>query len=153
MPGVKIAAVDHMGVCVSDIRRASAFFRDVLGAEVTEPQLYDAPVLAHVIGIPHAKMFICYARLPGAQFELIQYTSPDGRRVSDLRPCDSGHIHIALHVEGIEELVVRMAQAGFHPAGPVQANVGSHGLGVTYMYGFDGLVIELIDQHYGAADG
>jgi catechol 2,3-dioxygenase-like lactoylglutathione lyase family enzyme len=140
-----------MGVCVSDIQRALAFFRDVLGASVTEPQLYDAPALERVIGVTGAKMYICYARMPGAQFELIQYTSPDGRRQSDLRPCDSGHIHIGLKVEGIEALVTRMQAAGFHPSGPVQASVGSQGMGVTYTYGFDNLVIELMDHTYTAA--
>jgi catechol 2,3-dioxygenase-like lactoylglutathione lyase family enzyme len=144
----RITTVDHMGVCVADISRAIAFFRDVLGATVTEPQHFDAPVLARVIGVPRAAMHICYAHLPGAQFELIQYTSPEDRRQSDLRPCDSGHIHIGLHVEGIEALLERMKQAGFHPAGPVQGSVGINNMGVIYTYGFDNLVFELIDQGY-----
>jgi hypothetical protein len=76
---------------------------------------------------------------------LLQYVRPLQRSQSDLRPCDSGHLHLSLKVEGIDEVAGRMSQAGFELAGPIQQVEDAGGFRVIYTYGFDGLVIELMD--------
>jgi catechol 2,3-dioxygenase-like lactoylglutathione lyase family enzyme len=140
----RVVGVNHMGICVADMDRAVRLFRDVLGAAVTEPLEYHGGHLERATGVPGAASIICHATLGGQVFELLQYLSPGGRRTSDLRPCDAGHIHLALTVEGIDDMVDRFNAAGFVPAGPVERSVGSIGLDAIYTYGFDGLVIELI---------
>jgi catechol 2,3-dioxygenase-like lactoylglutathione lyase family enzyme len=149
MDRARIVGVNHMGISVSDMDRAIRFFHEVLGATVTEPHLYDDDKIRRANGIAGARIIICHAVLGDHAFELLQYVSPDGRRVSDLRPCDAGHIHLALTVEGIEEIAERMRTAGFEPVGPVQHGLGGQGLSAIYTYGFDGLVVELIE--YGGA--
>lgn len=151
MDGYRIETPDHMGISVSDMDRAIRFFGGVLGARMTEPHLYDDPKIGRTSGVAGAKLTICMAYLAGYSFELLQYHYPDGRRVSDLRPCDAGHIHLALKVQGIEALVARMEQEGFAPAGPVQHGLGGQGLSAIYLYGFDGLVVELIEHGLPAA--
>lgn len=140
----RIQRCDHIGISVSDMDRAIRFFGG-LGARVTEPQLYDDPKIGRASGVHGAVLTICMAYLGDYSFELLQYHTPDDRRTSDLRPCDAGHIHLALKVDGIEELVTRMQREGFEPAGPVQYGLGGSGLAATYCYGFDGLVVELIE--------
>lgn len=142
----RVTAFHHVGVSVSDMDRALTFFRDVLGAEVTEPFLNDWPVLEQIIGLPKPQMHTAYATVQGVHFELLQYVSPDGRRLSDNRPCDPGHIHVGLYVEGIDAMAEKMRAAGFEPVGPVQGPVGSQGIRAIYTYGFDNLLIELIEN-------
>lgn len=72
-------------------------------------------------------------------------STPENRRSSDLRPCDSGHIHLALKVCGIAAMIARMEQEGFIVAGPVQ-RVGAQGLAASYLCGFDQFVIELLED-------
>lgn len=140
-----VVDVDHIGVSVSDMERAITFFRDGLGAEVTPPYLYDDPKIGKVVGIPNVKNRICLATLHGKNFELLQYVEPVGRQAENHRPCDPGHLHIALRVEGIDAMVERMRSHGFEPAGPVQENVAGSQRTATYCYGFDGLTVELIE--------
>ena len=137
--------IDHIGISVSDMDRAIRFFRDVLRAQVTPPQLYDDPKIGTIVGIPGVRNIICQASVGDRRFELLQYVEPQGRQAQDHRPCDPGHLHIALAVDDIEAVVARMRTHGFEPASPVQHGVGGSGLAAVYAYGFDGLVFELIE--------
>jgi catechol 2,3-dioxygenase-like lactoylglutathione lyase family enzyme len=141
----KVVGVAHTGITTSDLDRCIRFFRDVLTMPVTEPALYDDPIMARITGIPEAAIRIAYVDLPGHRLELLQYLRPLERRVSDLRPCDSGHLHVSLMVEGIDSLSRRMEKAGFELAGPIQRVEEAGGFRVIYTYGFDGMVIELMD--------
>jgi catechol 2,3-dioxygenase-like lactoylglutathione lyase family enzyme len=141
----KVVGVAHTGITTSDLDRCIRFFRDVLAMPVTEPALYDDPIMARITGIPEAAIRIAYVDLPGHRLELLQYLRPLERRVSDLRPCDSGHLHVSLMVEGIDSLSRRMEKAGFELAGPIQRVEEAGGFRVIYTYGFDGMVIELMD--------
>lgn len=143
MPAVR--DIDHIGISVSDMDRTIRFFRDVLGAEVTEPHLYDDPRIGTIVGIPGLRNIICQASVGGKRFELLQYVAPQGRQAEGYRPCDPGHMHIALAVEDIEGVIQRMREHGFEPANPVQRGIGAVGLAASYCYGFDGLVFELIE--------
>jgi catechol 2,3-dioxygenase-like lactoylglutathione lyase family enzyme len=142
----KIKQFDHIGITVSDIQRASHFFRDLLGARTTTPIYYDDPVIGRVSGITDAKLTICYAYLGGYSFELLQYHYPQERGASRLRPCDAGHIHLALKVQGIDQLAARMEQEGFSGPGPIQRGVGAQGIAATYLCGFDQLIVELLEE-------
>ena len=137
--------IDHIGVSVSDMDRAIRFFRDGLGGTVTEPHLYDDPKIGAIVGIPGLRNIICQAFVGGKYFELLQYVEPVGSQARNHRPCDPGHLHIALKVQDIEATIARLREHGFEPANPVQRNVGGSGLAACYCYGFDGLVVELIE--------
>jgi catechol 2,3-dioxygenase-like lactoylglutathione lyase family enzyme len=141
----KVVGVAHTGLTTSDLDLSIRFFRDVLGMPVTEPALYDDPIMGRITGIPEAVIRVAYVDLPGHRLELLQYLRPLQRRVSDLRPCDSGHLHVSLMVEGIDRLSQRMEKVGFELAGPIQRVEEAGGFRVIYTYGFDGLVIELMD--------
>src|ERR1700733_2056426 len=94
----KVTGVAHTGITTSDLDRSIRFFRDVLGMSVTEPALYDDPIMARITGIPEAVIRVAYVDFPGHRLELLEYLRPLQRRVSDLRPCDSGHLHVSLMV-------------------------------------------------------
>lgn len=140
----KVIDVDHIGVSVSDMGQARRFF-EALGAEVTPDYLYDDPKIGKIVGIDGVKNRICLASLHGKNFELLQYVEPAGRQAQNHRPCDPGHLHIALRVEDIEGMTERMREHGFEPANPVQHNPTGSPLSANYCYGFDGLVVELIE--------
>ncbi|MCC6949677.1 MAG: VOC family protein [Bradyrhizobiaceae bacterium] len=140
----KILGVAHTGITVSDIGHATAFFRDVLGAEVSEPILADQPVFSRITGVQDAQIRIVFADLPGGhRVELLEYVKPDGK-TSDLRPCDPGHMHLSLSVEGIEQIAERLRRGGFEPVGPVQEVVEHGGIKAIYTIGFDNVYVELM---------
>ena len=140
----RVIDVDHIGVSVSDMQRAVKFFR-ALGASVTQDYLYDDPKIGKIVGIEGVRNRICLATLHGKNFELLEYVEPVGRQAENHRPCDPGHLHIALRVEDIEAMTNRMRQHGFEPASEVQHNPCGSQRSANYCYGFDGLVVELIE--------
>ena len=140
-----VVRVAHTGITVSDIDRAVRFFRDVLGMPVTEPVFMDDPVMEGCTGVAEAAMHVAFVELPGHKIELLQYVRPLQRTRLELRPCDAGHMHISLQVKGIDDVVRRMSEAGFRAAGPIQFLDVEGGFRLIYTYGFDGLVIELMD--------
>ena len=147
MGAFKILRVNHTGITVSDIGQAIRFFCDGLGGSCTEPVLYSDPFIERVTGIRGAQIIIAQVTLPDHEIELLQWVAPQDRRQSGARPCDPGHLHISLLVDGIEALVQHMGQFGFEPAGPVEVRQTSSGIVKSiYTYGFDNVVVELMDE-------
>lgn len=147
MGNFSILAVNHTGITVSDMDEAIRFFRDGLGGSCTEPLLYAQPFIARVTGLAGAQIIIAQVALPGHEIELLQYIVPEDRTRSTLRPCDPGHLHISLLVDGIEALVAHMGQFGFEPVGPIEVRETSAGtVKSIYTYGLDNIVVELMDE-------
>lgn len=141
----QILSVAHTGITVSNLARATAFFRDVLGAEVTEPLMADLPVFSKITGVAGAKIRIVFADLPGGhRVELLEYSSPPHAKTSGLRPCDPGHMHLSLNVTGIEDIAERLRKGGFESVGPVQEVVEHGGIKAIYTVGFDNIFVELM---------
>jgi catechol 2,3-dioxygenase-like lactoylglutathione lyase family enzyme len=91
MPGFKVLATNHTSFTVSDLDRSVAFFRDVLGFEVTSKAPRNPDVVSRVTGIPGTRMMIAYVRGAGHSLELIQYLGPEeGRGRVRALPCDKG---------------------------------------------------------------
>jgi len=144
--GGQVLGVAHTGITTSDMQRSVHFFRDILGLPVTEPILYTDRIFERVTGIRDANIRIAFVDLPGHKLELLEYVRPEQRKMSTLRSCDSGHLHLSFLVNGIEDLVQRMREGGFEPVGPIQqAEAEGTRFKVIYTIGADNLVIELMD--------
>ena len=147
----RVTSVAHTGITVSDMDRALRFFVDALNASATTPELYDSPAFERITGVKDAAILIAYVDLPGHKLELLEYRAPQDRTPSVARPCDPGHIHISLMVEGIDDVLSRLKEHGFEPAGPVEQVTDGATFRVIYTYGFDNLVFELMDFSVGVA--
>ncbi len=115
-----IQATLHTGLTVSDLDRSIAFYRDVLGFEVSEKISLDGAHIEGMTGIEGARIQIAHVQALGHGIELLQYLSPDERRLSDLRPCDTGASHIAFLVEDLDAVLAAIKTHGFEPLGPPQ---------------------------------
>jgi catechol 2,3-dioxygenase-like lactoylglutathione lyase family enzyme len=144
MAAIGIKRTNHTAFTVSDLDRAAAFFRDVLGFAITEKTRQRGEVVGRITGVPGAELDIAFAVAPGHMIELMQYIAPVSRRTFDLRPCDPGFSHIAFEVEDIDAAVAAIEAAGYGavsvpqivPAGPRKGGKN------VYARGPDGIVIE-----------
>ena len=95
------AVLDHIGIAVTDLKDALAFYRDAVGLEITLSE--DVPsqqVKAHFIDVG------------GAALELLESTSdtsPISRFVERRGP---GLHHITLRVDDIRALLTRLKEKG-----------------------------------------
>lgn len=144
MSQCSIIKANHTGFTVSDLNKASAFFRDALGFRLTAPVFQAGPAVECMTGVVGAEVEIIFAIGPGCVVELMRYHAPAGHREYNLRPCDTGFSHIAFEVENIDEIAPRMRAAGATPIGepqvvPAGPRKGGRNL---YVRGPDNIVIE-----------
>ena len=145
----RIVAADHTGITVSNLERSLAFWRDVLGFEFSHSAHQKGERPEQITGVKNAELKLTVLKTPsGHKIELLQYVAPaDGRHV-DLRPCDVGHVHVALIVDDLDAVLQRIAAYGWKAAGKPQTLTQGPNAGkrVVYVRDPDGTTIEFMQM-------
>lgn len=138
--------VHHVGVTVTDLDRAIAFWQQLLGEPGRDRMLLEGPRLGELLGYPRARVDSYWFDLPGGvALELLQYLEPmePSNDPSSARP---GNVHICLQVEDIYAAHLRALAAGATRVSPEPIEImrgpraGSRIVGVRTL---DGVTIEL----------
>ena len=142
----------HIGLVVSDIERAIAFYRDALGLELRHRQDQANPYTSSLVGYEDASLRIAQMRLPGAErgrsghlVELIEYVNPAPDQVEAVR-ARIGAGHLALQVTDIDALRPRLEAAGavlVNEPVAITAGINTGGRAV-YLTDPDGITLELV---------
>src|SRR5438045_7462898 len=103
----RIIAADHTGITVSDVARSLAFWRDVLGFELSHTAHQTGEMAKEITGVAGAELKLAVLKAPGGhKIELLEYLAPPDRKQNvDRRPCDVGSVHVALLVDKFEALL------------------------------------------------
>jgi len=131
-----IGPLNHVGVAVPDIRKAIAFYRDVLGAtDITEPA-----------DLPPQGVTYAFVTLPSGQIELIEpygETSPILKFLE--RNPKGGQHHVCFEVDDIHEAKATMEERGMRVLN--EPRIGAHGTLVVFLHPGDsgGVLIELME--------
>jgi catechol 2,3-dioxygenase-like lactoylglutathione lyase family enzyme len=150
--GVRLAvtAVDTVGMTVSDMETALAFYTSVLPFEkVSDVELAgrDYELLTGVFG---ARLRAVRLRLGDESIELTEFLAPKGRPIpSDVRPNDRVFQHIAIIVSSMDAAYARLRQAGVEhaSAGPQTLpawNRSAGGIKAFYFRDPDGHFLEIL---------
>ena len=101
--------------------------------------------LGQVTGAHGAKVRIAIVSLPDQTIELLEYQGPE-RPSEPAKPFDPGFAHLALVVDDIDALLVRIAAYGWKAQGIPQpiASGARAGTRVIYAVGPDGATIEFM---------
>ncbi len=95
------AILDHVGIAVSDLQAALAFYRDTLGLEIDAPEEVVAQrVRAHFVPVGESRL------------ELLEATAPDSPIARYLEKRGPGLHHITLRVEDISAALVHLKAHG-----------------------------------------
>lgn len=131
-----IGPLNHVGLAVPDIRKAIAFYRDVLGAtDITEPK-----------ALPPQGVSYAFVNLPSGQVELIEpygESSPITKYLE--RNPKGGQHHICFEVEDIHAAKAEMEEKGMRVLN--EPRIGAHGTLVVFLHPGDsgGVLIELME--------
>jgi glyoxylase I family protein len=139
-----IKAMHHTAICVADMERSLAFYRDLLGMKVTIDSRISGPDVDQILALEGSDARRVYVTGYGGKIELFEFASPEGKPFpDDFRVCDVGLTHIAFEVENLPELYDEMLAKGvkFHNA-PLA--VKGRGM-VCYLRDPDGVVLEFIE--------
>jgi catechol 2,3-dioxygenase-like lactoylglutathione lyase family enzyme len=143
----RIIAADHTGITVANLERSLAFWRDVLGFELSHCAHQKGELAEEITGVAGAEISIAVLKAPGHKIELLEYLAPPDRKQHiDLRPCDVGSVHVALTVDNLDAVLSSIVASGWKTAGePQTLKTGPNaGKRVVYVRDPDGTTIEFM---------
>ncbi|MEZ0579351.1 VOC family protein [Nocardioides sp. MH1] len=141
-----IKGFDHIGVTVSDLDAATAFFVGI-GLEVEGRASVEGEFIETVCAIPGARCDIVMLRPPGGGtgLELATFVRPDHAPGSpDAMANEIGLRNVCFEITGLRATVDRLAQEGYGLVG----GVGNHEdtFLMAYVRGPDGIVVSLAER-------
>ena len=118
-----IVSADHTGITVSNLERSLAFWRDVLGFELSHTAHQNRELAQEITGVAGAEIKLAVLKVPGGhKIELLEDLAPPDRKRSDVRPCDVGLVHTLLCWSMIlMPFVEKIAGSGWKAAGEPQS--------------------------------
>jgi catechol 2,3-dioxygenase-like lactoylglutathione lyase family enzyme len=67
----RIIAADHTGITVANLDRSLAFWRDVLGFELSHRAHQTGELATEITGVPGAEISLAVLKAPGHKIELL----------------------------------------------------------------------------------
>ena len=146
----RIFGADHTGITVSNLEKSLAFWRDVLGFELSHTAHQIGELAREITGVAGAEIKLAVLKTPGGhKIELLEYVAPPNRRKHvDVRPSDVGSVHVALLVDNLDAVLEKIAASGWKAAGkPQTLRTGPNaGKRVVYVRDPDGATIEFMEM-------
>lgn len=145
----EVEGFNHFGVTVSDMGRALAFWRDLLGLELLGHGVVEYDHLDRIVGLAGTRIEWAELALPGGGLiELFRYLSPSGRPL-DGEVNDPGKTHLCLEVKDLDGLLARLHSAGTRSTCPVPVEIPRgdwRGFRCVYVFAPDEVVVELVER-------
>ena len=143
----RILSADHTGITVSNLERSLAFWRDVLGFELSHTAHQKGELAQEITGVEGAEIKLAVLKMPGRHRDRSCGAAfPADRKRANLRPCDVGSVHVALLVESLDAVLAQIAASGWEAAGkPQTLKTGPNaGKRVVYVRDPEGTTIEFM---------
>ena len=130
-----IGRLNHVAIAVRDIEKASALYRDTLGAKVTAP-----------VAQPAHGVTVVFVELPNTKIEFLQPLGAGSpiARFLDKNP-DGGIHHVCYEVDDILAARDRLKAQGARVLGDGNPKIGAHDKPVLFLHpkDFNGTLVEL----------
>jgi methylmalonyl-CoA/ethylmalonyl-CoA epimerase len=126
--------IAHIGVAVTSVAEALAFYRDVLGVEPHPPEQADG---ATVVSLPFG----------GPEVELLEPASPEGPIAKFLAKRGPGIHHVCYEVADLDAALARCRAAGYRLVDEVPRQ-GAHGRRIAFVHPKTtaGILLELTER-------
>ncbi len=130
-----IGRLNHVAIAVKDIAKATAVYRDTLGAQVSEKVAQPAHGVSTVfVSLPNTKIELLEPLGDNSPINKFLEKSPDG-----------GIHHVCYEVDDIIAARDRLKAAGARVIGDGEPKIGAHGKPVLFLHpkDFAGTLVEL----------
>ena len=137
---------DHIGITVSDLDQATAFFVG-LGLEVEGTGTVEGEFVETDCGIPGARCQIAMLRPPdgGSRIELASFITPDHLPGTPTAMANElGLRNVSFEVDDLDSVLDRLAAEGYGLVGGVGEY--EHTWRMAYVRGPDGIIVSLAER-------
>lgn len=139
-----ISAIRHTGLVVADLERSLHFWCNVLGFKMVKQMDESGPHIDAMLGLHDVRVTTAKLAAPdGNLIELLHFLSHPDQPQWDGKPYSTGFTHIALTVEDLDKLVIRLTQEGVSFPAPPQCSSDGF-VKVIYGKGPEGVLLELV---------
>jgi methylmalonyl-CoA/ethylmalonyl-CoA epimerase len=130
-----IGRLNHVAIAVRDLEKASALYRDTLGAKVTSP-----------VAQPAHGVTVVFVELPNTKIEFLEPLGADSpiAKFLDKNP-DGGIHHVCYEVDDIIAARDHLKAQGARILGDGEPKIGAHDKPVLFLHpkDFNGTLVEL----------
>ena len=129
-----VGRLNHCAFAVPDLKAASLFWRDVMGAQVSEPQ-----------DLPEHGVTTVFVNLPNTKFELLHPLGDKSPIANFLEKNKSGGVHhVCLEVSDIHQAMATFKEKKIRVLDP-EPKIGAHGRPVVFLHPKDcnGVLVEV----------
>ncbi|MFI5316840.1 MAG: VOC family protein [Myxococcota bacterium] len=141
-----VLRVGHIGICVSDLQRALAFYCDLLGFRpLSETNVAD-PLSAKLLRLPDVDQTTVFVERDGVRLALFAFRTPKpqgGGRVRAMN--ETGLAALMLRVDSLDALVEKIRAAGFRVLDETRIEHPAWNSKLLFVCDPDGTLIELIE--------
>ncbi|UGX88051.1 methylmalonyl-CoA epimerase [Phyllobacterium meliloti] len=130
-----LGRLNHVAIAVPDLATASAVYRDMLGAKLTEPQV-----------LPEHGVTVVFIDVGNTKIELLEPLNADSPIAAFLAKNPSGGMHhVCYEVTDILAARNHLKEQGARILGDGEPKIGAHGKPVLFLHpkDFNGTLIEL----------
>ena len=144
-----VKKLSHHGLCVSDLERAVAFYRDGLGfAEVSRLGFDDAGT-QQLLGLSGAKLEAVYLRRDGTTLELLHFPTPGTHLARGPRPMNQvGLTHLSFLVDDLDAVLASLRALGARVLDETRLGGPGTGPQAIFVTDPDGTRIELVEGDF-----
>jgi catechol 2,3-dioxygenase-like lactoylglutathione lyase family enzyme len=137
----------HVGICVSDLERSLAFYRDALGFRERSRLGIEGEIPETLLGLEPVALEAVYLERDGVRIELLHYASPGHRGGGDPRPMNAlGLTHLSLVVADLDQAVEACERAGARALRATRVLNPALGALAIFVTDPDGTRIELVQS-------
>ena len=125
--------IDHIGIAVRDLDETIAFYRDIMGLEVSSTEIFNG-------------MKIAFLRIADSELELLEDMTPDGAIARHIAKRGEGLQHVAYRVSNIEQALAEMRAKGITLI-DTQPRPGARNARVAFLHpkSTKGVLIEFVE--------
>jgi glyoxylase I family protein len=143
---MSIHRMTHIGICVADLPRSLAFYRDALGFREVGRYAVGDEATATILEVEGARVELVYLERDGFRVELLHYPSPGHQGTGERRPMNAlGLTHLSFAVDDLESVGRSIEAGGGRVLGKTHATFQSGNRGL-FALDPDGTRIELIER-------
>ena len=145
---MEIQHFSHLGMCVSNVHRSIAFYREVLGfVEVTKTSV--GAEIGPLIEMDSVdlKLRSHFLERDSIRLELMEFDSPKPLGDGERKPFNTlGLTHLAIRVSDIDPILAQVADHAGTVLEHTRVGQADIGVGLIYVLDPDGVRIELIQM-------
>jgi len=146
---VAIRRVSHVGVCVAEVERSLAFYRDGLGFRERRRLEVSGEETETLLGVGGVDLVAVFLERDGVQLELLHYRSPGHRGAGEPRPMNAlGLTHLSLAVDDLDAVVATLERAGARVLRATRVHNPELGANAIFVTDPDGTRIELVESRH-----